>query len=60
MATLLLMTVALVVAQGLLGRRARRDAARLMRPADEWDEDDVERWLALIEPFPLRKTTPKR
>jgi hypothetical protein len=58
--TLLLLTVAVLLGQWLLGRRARRDAAHLMRPADEWDAEDVDRWLALIEPFPLRKPTHDR
>jgi hypothetical protein len=58
--TLLLLTVAVLLGQWLLGRRARRDAAQLMRPADQWDEADVDRWLALIEPFPLRKPTHDR
>jgi len=24
-----------------------------VRPAEEWEPEDVEAWLALIEPFPL-------
>lgn len=60
MTTLLVMTVALLLVQRLFGRRARRDAARWMRPADEWDGEDIDRWLALIEPFPLRKPTHDR
>jgi len=59
MMTLLLLAAALLAGQWLCGRRARRDATRLMRPADEWDAEDVDRWLALIEPFPLRKPTHK-
>jgi hypothetical protein len=39
--------------QWLCGRLARRKDAAMMRPADEWDAGDVDRWLALIEPFPL-------
>jgi len=58
MTTLLLLTVALLVGQWVIGRRARRDATHLMRPADEWDAEDVDRWLALIEPFPLRNPAP--
>jgi hypothetical protein len=58
--TLLLLTVATFLGQWILGRRARRDATHLMRPADQWDEADVDRWLALIEPFPLRKPTHDR
>jgi len=43
----------LLLAQWLCSRRARRGAARLMRPADEWDAEDVDFWLERIEPFPL-------
>ena len=57
---LLSLTVAMVLGQWLFCRRARRDATRLMRPADEWDGEDVDRWLALIEPFPLRHPAPDR
>jgi hypothetical protein len=60
MTTLLLLTAALLLGQWLSGRRARRDATRLMRPADEWEAEDLDRWLALIEPFPLRKPTHDR
>lgn len=60
MSTLLLLTVALLLGQWAIRRRARKDAARLMRPAHEWDESDVDRWLALIEPFPLPKPTHDR
>ena len=35
-------------------RAVQRQGVRLMRPADEWTADDVDRWLDLIEPFPLR------
>lgn len=59
MTTVLSLSAALLLAQWLLGRRARRDAARLLKPADDWDEADVDRWLALIEPFPLGKPTRK-
>jgi hypothetical protein len=57
---LLALSVALLLAQWICGRRARRDTARLMRPAEEWDGEDVDRWLALIEPFPLPKPTHDR
>ena len=60
MTTVLALTVVLGLGQWLCGRRARRDAARLMRPAEEWDGEDVDRWLALIEPFPLPKPTHDR
>jgi hypothetical protein len=52
--TLLLTTVALLLAaQAVCARLARRERARLMRPADLWEPEDVDRWLALIEPFDL-------
>lgn len=56
--TVLLTLVALLLAAQVYCRRlARRaDETRLMRPADEWDGEDVDRWLALIEPFPLPET----
>lgn len=57
MTILLSVTAALILGQWLLGRRARADAARRWKPAEEWDGADVDRWLALIEPFPLRKPT---
>ena len=59
MATILGLSAALVLAQWLFGRRARRDAMGPSKPAEEWDGDDVDRWLALIEPFPLRNPTHK-
>jgi hypothetical protein len=54
MALLLGLTALLLVAQALCVRAARRDAAQALdRPAEEWDAEDVERWLALIEPTPI-------
>jgi hypothetical protein len=60
MTALLALTVAVGLCQWLCGRLARRAAARMMRPADEWDAEDTDRWLALIEPFPLPRPTPGR
>jgi len=60
MMTFLFLTAALLLAQWLFSRRARHEATHLLRPADEWDGEDVDRWLALIEPFPLRKPTHDR
>ena len=60
MTTLLGLTVAALLAQWHFGRRARRDALRHFKPAEEWDAEDVDRWLALIEPFPLRNPSHKR
>jgi hypothetical protein len=60
MFTLLILIGALLLGQWLCGRLARRKVARMMRPADDWDVGDVDRWLALIEPFPLRDSPPSR
>jgi hypothetical protein len=60
MTILLALTVAVGLGQWLFGRHARRTAARMMRPAEEWDAEDTERWLALIEPFPLPRPAPDR
>jgi hypothetical protein len=53
MTAFLLLLALLPPAGWLFARRARRLAACRTRPADEWDAEDVDRWLALIEPFPL-------
>jgi hypothetical protein len=55
---LLGLSFALLLGQWLCGRAAFRAAAAWIRPAEEWDGEDVERWLSLIEPFPLRRPTP--
>lgn len=60
MLTLLLLIAALLIGQWVCGRLANRKVARMMRPADDWDVGDVDRWLALIEPFPLRNSPPSR
>ncbi|MHC4340258.1 MAG: hypothetical protein ACYSX0_08610 [Planctomycetota bacterium] len=36
---------------------ARTSVSRMMRPADDWEDEDIDRWLALIEPFPLEGPT---
>ena len=38
-------------------RAAQRQGFCVTRPADEWTADDVDHWLDLIEPFPLRHPT---
>jgi len=60
MNTLLTLIAVLSLAQWLCARRARGTLSRMMRPADDWDGDDTDRWLALIEPFPLPDPTGKR
>jgi hypothetical protein len=51
----------LLLAHVACARLARRAAGRLMRPADELEAEDVDRWLELIEPFPLgQPRTPRR
>jgi hypothetical protein len=60
MLTLLILIGALLLGQWICGRLARRKVARMMRPADDWDGGDVDRWLALIEPFPLGNSPSSR
>jgi len=50
---LLSLLAALLAAQSALQGRARAHVQRMMRSGDEWDPGDLDRWLALIEPFPL-------
>jgi hypothetical protein len=57
MTTLLLLTAALLFGQWVCGRLARKADSRMMRPAEEWESEDVDRWLGLIEPFPLPDPT---
>lgn len=59
MTHLLLILAALLPAHVLCVRRARRRRAHLMRPAELWDCEDVDRWLGLIEPFPLGRSSPR-
>ena len=47
----------LLLAQVLCLRQARRKDSRLMRPADDLEPEDVDRWLDLIEPCDLRDPT---
>jgi len=61
MITLLILTAALLAAQQVCSRLARRTEAQMMsRPADDWDGDDIDRWLELIEPFPLAVDRPRQ
>ena len=60
MTTLLILAAALVLLSALCARRARRGYARMMRHPDHWDGEDVERWLDLIEPFPLPDASRKK
>lgn len=54
MTVLLILACVLATAHSYCWRLTRRsDDARLMRPAEEWEPEDVDRWLELIEPFPL-------
>jgi hypothetical protein len=60
-ALLLLLIASLLAAQWACGRAARRTATRMMaRPVEDWDGEDVDHWLALIEPFPLPDPDPTR
>lgn len=61
MLALLALVTLLLLLQWVCVRRARRRAAHLMRPASEWEAEDLDRWLALIEPFPLpERDQPRR
>jgi len=61
MTALLTFLALLLLAHVACVRLARRTAGRLMRPADELEAEDVDRWLELIEPFPLGEArTPRR
>lgn len=53
MTTLAILVLAVATTQALLRGRARRRAALLIRPADQWTDEDTRRWLELIKPFPL-------
>jgi len=58
--TVLLGLLAILFATHLICvRRARRVAGRLMRPAAQLEAEDYDRWLALIEPFPLKRSAPR-
>ena len=60
MTMLATLVLSVLTAQLLLRGRARRRAARMMRPADQWTAADTEHWLGLIEPFPLHAETEKQ
>ena len=61
MTTLITLIAVLLLGQWLCGRWTRRKTARMMtRPVEDWDGDDVDRWLDLIEPFPLPDPTRPR
>jgi hypothetical protein len=47
----------LILLQWACGRLARRSVSRMMRPAEDWEPEDVDRWLDLIESFPLEGPT---
>jgi hypothetical protein len=53
MATIATLVLAVLTAQAALRGRARRKAALMMRPAEQWTDADTQHWLGLIEPFPL-------
>lgn len=57
---LMLLLVALAAGHAGCRARARRRTSRLMRPAADLEPEDVDRWLSLIEPFPLGRTTRPR
>ena len=44
---------ALLIVQLVCLRQARRKVEHMMRPGEHWDGEDIDRWLALIETFPL-------
>lgn len=57
MTVLALLLASLAIAHAATRGRVNRDWERhrtsMMRPAGEWTGEDVRRWLALIESFPL-------
>ena len=53
MATITILVLSVLTAQAALRGRARRCAALMMRPADQWTDADTRHWLGLIQPFPL-------
>ena len=50
----------LLLAHVLCLRQTRRTDSRLMRPAEDLEPEDVDRWLGLIEPCDLRDPTAER
>ena len=57
MLVLLGVTTSVLLVTLLSLRAAQRQGFHVVRPADEWTADDVDYWLDLIEPFPLRHPT---
>ena len=57
--TLLSLFASLLTAQAICARRAKRETQHMMRSGDLWEAEDLDRWLELIEPFPLGDTTPR-
>ena len=50
---LMILLAPLLVAQVACLRRARERVQRMMRHGEDWDPEDLDHWLALIETFPL-------
>ncbi len=61
MVSVLLLAAALAPLQWLLASKLRREREVLMEPfaADDWTPEEVDFWLSLIEPFPLRHPSRK-
>ena len=57
---LLVLAIGLAATQAASARSARASARRRMRPGGDWEADDVDYWLALIEPFPLPDPTRRK
>ncbi len=57
MTVLLALATLLLLAHWRCARLAKHTQHQLMRPADQLEADDVDRWLDLIEPFPLDRPT---
>jgi hypothetical protein len=57
MYVLIALVAILLLIQLGCARLARGAVSRMMRPADDWEDEDMDRWLALIEPFPLEDST---
>lgn len=57
----LLLAAALAPVQWLLASKLRRERKALMEPldGDDWTPEEVDFWLSLIEPFPLRHPSRK-
>ncbi|MHC4933987.1 MAG: hypothetical protein ACYTGV_17565 [Planctomycetota bacterium] len=57
MYVLIALVATLLLIQLGCAQLARTSVSRMMRPADDWEDEDIDRWLALIEPFPLEDPT---